>query len=88
MNNPQIFDYKGKPVRTIERDDGVWWVLKDVCDSLGLSRSLDAAKRLDEDEVGKIHLVDARVKRIAIRSAEEDAFEIHIATIPVKEALA
>lgn len=60
MNELQIFNYKEKPVRTIERDDGVWWVLRDVCDVLGLDRALDAAKRLDSDEVDFAHLLDAR----------------------------
>ena len=32
MNRMQIFDYKGKNVRTVEIDGEPWFVLKDVCE--------------------------------------------------------
>lgn len=60
MNDLQIFNYDGTPLRTLERDGELWWVLKDVCDVLGLDRALDTAKRLDSDEVDFAHLLDAR----------------------------
>lgn len=52
MNELQIFNYEGKPIRTVERADGIWWVLKDVCDVLGIKNSRDVVGRLDNDEKG------------------------------------
>ena len=50
MNNLQIFNYNGDEVRTIQKDGEPWWVLKDVCGILGISKYRDTASRLDEDE--------------------------------------
>jgi len=50
MNELQVFDYKGKKVRTVEKDGVTWWVLKDVCGVLAISKYRDTAARLDEDE--------------------------------------
>ena len=36
MNELQVFTYNDTAVRTIEQEDGIWWVLKDVCAILGL----------------------------------------------------
>lgn len=60
MNELQIFNYHDTPLRTVEKDGELWWVLKDVCDVLGLNRALDTAKRLDPDEVDFAHLLDTR----------------------------
>ena len=50
MNDLQIFNYNGKEIRTVEKNGDLWWVLKDVCDVLGLSNPTMIAGRLDEDE--------------------------------------
>lgn len=52
MNNLQIFVYSGEQLRTVQRDDGLWWVLRDVCRVLGMSNPAMVAGRLDEDEKG------------------------------------
>ena len=57
MNDLQIFTYEGSALRTIEREGGLWWVLKDVCDVLGISNVGNVAARLDDDEKG-IHQMD------------------------------
>jgi anti-repressor protein len=54
MNNLQIFNYNGNEVRTIQKDGEPWWVLKDVCGILGISKYRDTASRLDEDERGRL----------------------------------
>lgn len=36
MNELQIFNYNDTPLRTIEKDGELWWVLKDVCGALGI----------------------------------------------------
>ncbi|MBR1734746.1 MAG: phage antirepressor [Alphaproteobacteria bacterium] len=51
-NKLQIFNYENTKVRTVVKDDEIWWVLKDVCDVLGLSNSRKVAERLDDDEKG------------------------------------
>ena len=58
MNELQIFNYHDKPIRTVEKDGELWWVLKDVCAVLGISHVKDTAGRLDEDEVGQTDLTD------------------------------
>lgn len=52
MNNLQIFDYQSSPIRMIDRDGELWWVLADVCRVLDIKNSRDAASRLDNDEKG------------------------------------
>ncbi len=58
MNKLQVFSYEGKEVRTIQRDGETWWVLKDVCDVLGLSNARMIADRLDEDDVSLAYVTD------------------------------
>lgn len=56
MNNLQVFNYNGNEVRTIQKDGETWWVLKDVCGILGISKYRDTASRLDEDERGSVRV--------------------------------
>ncbi len=53
-NKLQVFNYNGNEVRTAEVGGEIWWVLKDVCGVLGISKYRDAARRLDEDERGSV----------------------------------
>lgn len=50
MNELQTFTYNNSQVRTVEKNGEPWWVLKDVCDILGIANATQAATRLDEDE--------------------------------------
>lgn len=59
MNELQIFNYHDTPLRTVEREGELWWVLKDVCDVLGIARARDVANRLDSDEAVLTGVVDA-----------------------------
>ena len=52
----RVFEYEGRQVRTMVLDGEPWWVLKDVCDVLGLSNPTIVADRLDEDERSKFDL--------------------------------
>lgn len=52
MNDLQIFIYSGEQLRTIQREDGLWWVLRDVCQVLSIQNAADIKKRLDDDEKG------------------------------------
>lgn len=53
MHDLQIFNYNGYKVRTIQKDGEPWWVLKDVCEVLGLSSPHKVFERLDDDEKGR-----------------------------------
>lgn len=59
MNNLQIFVYGGEQLRTVQRDDGLWWVLRDVCRVLNIGNVTDTKKRLDPDEVDLTDLIDS-----------------------------
>lgn len=57
MNELQTFTYNNIQFRTITKNDGEkWFVLKDVCDILGLSNPRIVAERLDDDERRKLDL--------------------------------
>ena len=58
MNNSElkIFNYKNNEVRTTIKDGEIWFVLKDVCDVLGLSNPTAVFSRLDDDEQAKFNL--------------------------------
>lgn len=49
-NKLQVFTYNSFKVRTAQKDGEPWFVLKDVCAILGISKYRDAAERLDPDE--------------------------------------
>lgn len=50
MKDLQVFSYNEKQVRTVQINGEPWFVLKDVCDVLGISKYRDVVERLDEDE--------------------------------------
>lgn len=52
----QIFSYNEKQIRTVAIDGEPWFVLKDVCEVLGISKYRDVAERLDEDERGAVRV--------------------------------
>lgn len=56
MNELMVFKYQNSEVRTIEINGEPWFVLKDVCEILGLTNPTMVAGRLDSDEVTKFNL--------------------------------
>lgn len=44
--------FQGHEIRIVKIDGEPWFVAKDVCDALGLSRTHSGMRRLDEDEKG------------------------------------
>lgn len=58
MNDLQVFTYQDKPLRTVEKDGELWWVLKDVCDVLGIAKARAVADRLDPDEAALTGVMD------------------------------
>lgn len=56
MNEIQVFNYGASEIRTVQRNGQMWWVLKDVCEALGITNPSIVAARLDEDERAKFDL--------------------------------
>ena len=58
-NNVQIFESNefGK-VRVVHIDGHPWWVLKDVCEAIGIGNVTDTAKRLDSDEKAEFDSIE------------------------------
>ena len=53
MSDLGIFFFEQRtPVRLLDRDGEVWFVLNDVCQALNLTNPRQAAQRLDDDEKG------------------------------------
>lgn len=48
------FDFEDDPVRVIDRDGEPWFVAKDVCRILEISKYRDAVARLEADEKGPV----------------------------------
>lgn len=71
MNELQVFNYHDTPIRTVERDGELWWVLKDVCEVLGIVDSKSVPRRLDSDEVVLIPLVDSRGRKQEMYAVNE-----------------
>ena len=63
MNELQVFTYDQKAIRTVEKEDGLWWVLKHFCDVLSLSDTNKPAERLDPDDLTRIKLVSGGQER-------------------------
>lgn len=54
MNTLQLaFNYESLQVRTLTNDVGIWFVLRDICDVLGIVDDKQVYDRLDEDERGR-----------------------------------
>ncbi len=64
MNNDiQIFNYNSNEVRTVQQNGEPWFVLKDVCDILGLTDTSKISTRLDPDELTRIRFVSGGQNR-------------------------
>jgi prophage antirepressor-like protein len=44
------FIYENRQIRTVEQNNTIWFIAKDVCDVLDIKNSNDAMNRLDDDE--------------------------------------
>lgn len=52
MNDLKIFTYNDVQVRAVDMNGEPWFVLKNVCNILGMTNSRMIAERLDDDEKG------------------------------------
>jgi prophage antirepressor-like protein len=51
-NLPVEFTFENYTVRTIAKDDEIWFVHNDVCKTLGLKNPSQVISRIDDDEKG------------------------------------
>lgn len=58
MNELQVFDFNNSKVRTFERNNEVWFCLKDVCRILEIKNHKDVISRLNKDGVDGTDLTD------------------------------
>ena len=53
MNDIQIFNFQSNEIRVVKDDNGEpWFVIKDVCNALGMANPSATSSKLDEDEKG------------------------------------
>ena len=71
MNELQIFNYTGKKIRTVVKDNEVWFVAKDVCDILNLTNPTKSIKPLDDDEKNTLTISEGigNPNKIAVNEA-------------------
>jgi len=75
-NQLQVFSYEGNEVRTVRHGDETLWVLKDVCDVLGLSDTNKVAERLDGDELTRIKFVSGGQTREMYAVTESGLYSV------------
>ncbi|AOV98911.1 phage antirepressor [Dehalococcoides mccartyi] len=76
MNELQVFSYEGNEIRTVHQGDETLWVLKDVCDVLGLSDTNKVAERLDGDELTRIKFVSGGQTREMYAVSESGLYNV------------
>lgn len=59
MADMEIFKFEQKEVRTVLMNNEPWFCLKDVCDVLDINNATDVLKRLREDGVDTIEVIDS-----------------------------
>lgn len=72
MNNLHVFSYCDKQVRTVQIDGNPWWVLEDVCRTLGLENTRELTDGLDDDE-RDVHILAGGVHRETLDIVNESA---------------
>lgn len=48
MNELTVFNYEENPIRTMQQNGEIWWVLADVCKVLEIKNSRDAASAFED----------------------------------------
>lgn len=50
-----VFNFKGRDTRIVkDENNNPWWIAKDVCEILKISKHRDAVQKLDDDERGSL----------------------------------
>lgn len=71
MSELKIFNYENNQVRTTVKDSEIWWVLKDVCEILGIQNYRNVAAKLGDDEkdVHQMDTLGGRQKFVVVNEA-------------------
>lgn len=57
IDEVQKFDFRDSTVRVrVDEQGEPWWVAKDVCECIGISKHRDALRRLQHDERGRVEV--------------------------------
>jgi anti-repressor protein len=65
------FEFKGQPVRLVLRNGEPLWVVKDVCEVLGLGNPSEAIRRLDDDDLSSTDLIDSLGRTQSVKVVNE-----------------
>lgn len=76
MSELQVFNFKGNDIRTLQKGDETWWVLKDVCGVLGIADTNKIAKRLDGDDLTRIRFVSGGQNREMYSVNESGLYDV------------
>lgn len=80
MSEIQAFEFDRHEVRVVLVDGEPWWVLKDVCDVLGIGNPSEAAARLSDDQKG-IRIVETlRGSQRALTVSEAGLYRVLFAS--------
>ncbi|TDB00776.1 BRO-N domain-containing protein [Halomonas marinisediminis] len=55
-NQLTTFDFNALPVRVVEREGEPWFLVRDVCDALGISNVTDATRNIKDDRKLRLNL--------------------------------
>ena len=70
------FEYEGAEIRVVEQSGELWFVAKDVCDALDISKHRDAIARLDGDETCPVRVDGKRGARKLVAVNESGLFTL------------
>lgn len=86
---PQTFHFGDIPIRTLPRNGVTWFLAKDVCIALGISRHKVATGKLDEDQRCTVRLSaepGSKPRREAVAAIRADGLHALIQVSPSPEA--
>ena len=82
MNDLRIYNFNSNEVRTLLIENEPWFILKDVCEVLGIKNPTQCADRLDEDErsmfnigrQGEVNIVnESGLYKVIFQSKKQEA---------------
>ena len=82
-----ILDYNGQDIRTIKKQNMIWWCIKDVCDVLDIKEYKDTISSLAEDQKERFLVADIEGRKLEQMSFANDCglfniiFQTHIAEV-------
>lgn len=72
MNKLQVFNFESHDVRTLVKDDEIWFVGKDVCNILGFGNYRDALSRhVDDEDKSGVGITDSMGRTQTVTAINE-----------------